>query len=227
MAALVGTVGGSFLAASVAIYTVGPAPLLAGGASIFVGSLLGALVGAAGGALPAFVLGRAGWPRGGAFLGAIVGIGTGGAMGFLSEGTAQAWVNAFSGNALAGALVGGGIAGALVGIAVASSLRVLRRSGTPVKRAVQFAGLVGSLAGAFAGIGGAGIGASLAQAASVCPNGYFGNPYTPSGCVPGLLQGALLIGIWIGALMGAIGAMATAEVLGLLPAPADSEPRAP
>ena len=223
LAALVGAVGGSFLAASIAIYSYGSQPILAGEGAIYLGSAVGAAVGAAAAALPAFVLGRSGWPQAGALLGAVVGVGAGGAMGLVSEGWAQGWVTAFASNALAGALVGAGIAGALAGVTAAAFLRILRRSGTPVKRLVQFAGLIGSVAGLFAGIGGASVGVTLAQAATVCPNGYYTNPYTPSGCVPGVLAGSLLVGIWVGALMGAIGAMVTAEILGLLPAPSAVE----
>ncbi len=211
IAALWGTVTGSLVAASIALPSGGPTPVLGGAAAIFVGSFLGAAVGAATGAVPAFVLGRWGSPRAGTIVGAVAGLALGGAMGLTAEGVAQYWIRTYSADPLAGALVAGGIAGALVGIATAAVLRILRRSGTPVRRLVQFAGVVGGLAGAFAGIGGAGIGAGLAQSSMVCPDG--------ASCVSGVLAGSLLAGLWIGALMGAIGAMVTAEILGLLPPP--------
>jgi len=226
LAALVGTAAGSFLAASIASALVTAGWVLGGSAAIYVASALGAVVGAGVAALVAFSLARFGWFRIGALAGALLGIAVGGAMGYVAESFAQSWIAAFSGNPPVAALVGGGLAGSLVGVAVAAALRILRRSGMPVKRAVQFAGLVGSLAGAFAGVGGASIGIALAEATTLCPNGYYSNPGFAAGCAVGVASGALLLGLWVGALMGAVGAMTTAEILGLLPPPASVEPRA-
>ena len=216
---MVGGVAGSFVAPSVDILgvsTEGSAPLLAGAAAIYVASALGALLGAGTAAIVAFGIGRTGRPRTAAISGSVTGTVAAVAAGYLSGNLAQSWVNAFSGNPLAGALVGGVIAGSAAGVAAASAHRIFRGPGALAGREEAFVAVWGSVLGLFAGMGGASIGATLAQSARACPNGFYANPSNPFGCVPGILQGSLLIGIWSGALMGAVGALATALLLALL-----------
>lgn len=215
-AALLGGVAGGFLGASVSLYSYGSQPIDGGDVAIFVGSLLGALVGAGVAAVVAYGLARAGWPGVGAVAGAMVGAGVGGALGLFAENFASDWISAYGSNPLVGALVGGGVAGAVFGVAAGAVVCAARPPGAKIKRVVQFAGLAGSVVGLFAGIGGGSVGASLAEAASVCPNGYFGFPRVVSGCDAGVLQGSLLFGMWIGAVVGAIAALATAEILTLI-----------
>jgi hypothetical protein len=219
LAALVGGVAGSFVAPSMdslGVSTEGSLPVLAGGAAIYVASLLGALLGATAGASTAFAIGRRRHQAAAATLGSLAGIVVGMVVGYCSEGLAQAWINAFSGNPLEGALVGGAIGGGFAGVAAAAALRVFRSSGAPSSRERTFAALVGTIAGLLTGMGGASIGATLAESVLVCPNGYYTNPSTLPGCVVGILQGALLLGIWAGAVCGAIAALATAFVLSRL-----------
>ncbi|MGA9839940.1 MAG: hypothetical protein WBE40_02705 [Thermoplasmata archaeon] len=225
LAALVGGVAGSFVALSIA--ALGPVvngslPLLAGGAAIYVGSLLGASLGASIAAITAFAIGRKGNPRLAAISGSFAGIVVGVLVGLLSEGLARSWVNAFSVNPLEGALVGGAIAGGFAGVAAAGMLRIFGNPGSEISREGRFAALLGSVLGVFAGMGGASIGATLAQSVVACPNGYYANSYQPAGCVPGILQGALLIGLWAGAILGALGGFAAAFVLSRLGGPAGS-----
>jgi hypothetical protein len=215
LAALVGGVLGSFVGASTAIYSYGSQPIAGGDAAIYVGSLAGAVVGASVAAAIALGVGRSGRAALGAVAGSVGGVVAGALVGYYAEGIAQWWISTYGGNALEGALVGGAIAGGYVGVAFGAVLSGLRKSGTPIRRVVQFAGLAGALAGMFAGMGGGSIGATLAQAASVCPNGYTSTPAVVSGCSAGILQGALLIGLWVGAILGAVGGLATAEILTL------------
>jgi MFS family permease len=219
LAALVGGIAGSFVAPSMdslGVSTEGSLPLLAGGAAIYAASLIGALLGATVGAVTAFAIGRKRRQGVAAIAGSVAGIAIGVAVGYFSEGLAQAWVNAFSGNPLEGALVGGAIAGGFAGVAAAAILRVFRNLGTLVGREGSFTALSGSVLGLLAGMGGASIGATLAQSVSECPNGYYVNPYTPSSCVPGILQGSLLFGLWAGAITGAVGALVAASALSRL-----------
>lgn len=219
LATLVGGLGGSFVApsmVSLGISTTGNLALLAGGAAIYVGSLMGALLGAAAAAVTSFILARWRGQRIAAIAGSVAGIGTGVVVGFFSENLAGAWVSAFSGNPLEGALVGGAIAGGVAGIAMVALLRVFRNVGARVSREGKLLALLGSILGLLAGMGGASIGATLAQSVVACPNGYYAHPFTPSGCVPGILQGSLLFGLWAGAITGAVGALVTASVLSRL-----------
>jgi hypothetical protein len=216
LAALVGAVAGSFLAASMdtaGISTEGSLPLLAGGPAIFVASLAGALLGAAGGALTAFWIGRASRKGVAAVAGSAAGIAVGAIVGYLSEILARAWITAFSGNPLEGAVVGGAIAGGYAGVAVAAMLRVFGDPDPHGHSDRRFAALLGSLLGLLAGAGGGSIGATLAQSVLVCPNGYYAYPFVPAGCNAGILQGAILFGIWGGAVAGAFGALVAAYVL--------------
>jgi hypothetical protein len=215
-AALVGGVVGSFVAASmdsVGLSTEGSLPLLAGDAAIYVAFLMGALLGASVGALTAFAIGRQRRQRIAAVAGSVAGIAAGLITGYLSELLASVWINAFSGNPLEGALVGGAIAGGLAGVAVAAVLRLFPDTGVGNSANGRFAALLGSVAGALAGMGGASVGATLAQSVLVCPNGYSVYPYVSSGCSAGILQGSLLFGIWAGAVTGAVGALVCATVL--------------
>lgn len=214
LAALVGALAGSFLGAVVPIYAATSSPLLAGSAAIYVGTVLGAVGGAAAGALVAFAIATLGHPSLGAAIGSVAGIAAGAAAGFEANAAAVAWVNTFALNALGAALYGGIIGGALVGVAAGAGVRVFQREGTPVKRVVQFGGLLGALGGVLAGIGGGSLGATLAQSTTVCPNGI----YSGGVCPPGLLQGAILLGIWGGGLLGAIAGLLTAEILTFLAA---------
>ncbi|HTZ62034.1 MAG TPA: hypothetical protein VMC82_05290 [Thermoplasmata archaeon] len=218
LAALVGGLAGSLAGASTSIDSYGPAPIVGGGAAIYVGSLLGAIAGVGAAALVAFALARSGSPRVGAIAGAVAGTGLGALFGTFAEGLAQGWIGQFRSAPLGAAFVGGALAGALLGIAAGAAVRVFQREGAPVKRVVQFGGLLGSLGGLLAGIGGASVGVTLAEATSVCPNGYFTDPYVASGCAQGLLQGSLLLGLWGGALTGALAGLASAEVLTLIAA---------
>jgi hypothetical protein len=219
LAALVGGEAGAFLAASLntlALSTEGSRPLLAGGAAIYVGSLLGAVVGAAIAALVAFGVGRAGYEVTAAIGGSLTGLLGAGLVGYYSEPLAQAWINAFSGDPLAGALAGGAIAAGFAGVGAVAVLRALSPPASPGRRRASFAALIGSVAGFLVGIGGASIGSTLAESVSPCPNGYYGNPFTPGPCVPGLLQGSLLVGMWVGAVVGAATAVLASVVLARL-----------
>jgi len=219
LAALVGGVTGSFIASSMdslGISTEGSLPLLGGGAAIYTASLVGALLGATVGSVIAFTIARNGSHRIAAISGSVAGTVSGAVVGYFSEGLAQAWINAFSGNPLEGALVGGAIAGGFAGTAGAASLRTFRSLGARTGRERGFTALLGGLLGLLGGIGGASIGASLAQSVLACPNGYSANPYTPSGCASGILQGSLLLGLWAGAITGAVGAVLTAYALSVL-----------
>ena len=213
LAAFVGSAAGGFVAPSMdslGVSTEGATPLLAGGAAIFTASLLGAVLGAVAGALVAFVVVRAGRPRTGAITGSVFGILAGVLAGYFSEALAEAWVNAFSGNPLGAALIGGLLAGLLGGGTGAVIAHVSVRSVPSFGRPRTFAALLGGLFGLLSGIGGGGIGATLAQSASFCPNGYYANP-SPlpyGGCVPGLLPGALVLGMWGGAVAGVLSGVA-------------------
>jgi hypothetical protein len=219
LAALVGGIAGSFVAPSMdslGISTEGSLPLLGGVAAIYAASLAGALLGTTTGAATAFAIGRKHHERIAAIAGSVVGIAVGVVAGYYSEGLAQGWVNAFSGTPTEGALVGGAIAGGMAGVAAAATLRVFRNLGGGTRHEGSFAPLLGSVLGLFAGMGGASIGATLAQSVVVCPSGYSANPDVLGGCAPGILQGSLLVGLWAGAITGAIGALVTASVLSRL-----------
>lgn len=219
LATLVGGLVGSFVAPSMISLGISPEgnlPLLAGGAAIYAGSLMGALLGAAGAAMTAFFVAQKRGPRIAAITGSVAGIAVGVAVGFFSEPLAVAWVHAFSGNPLEGALVAGAIAGGYAGVALVATTRIFWKANPRVIREGGFLALLGSVLGLLAGMGGAGIGATLAQSVVACPNGYYENPFTPSGCVPGILQGSLLFGLWAGAITGALAALVTALVLSRL-----------
>lgn len=230
LASLVGGSAGSFVVASVE--TLGPPvtgnlPLLGGIDAIFVASLLGALVGMSSAALVAYRVGRTGREGLAAVVGSASGILAGVVIGFVSESVAVRWVDAFSTKPLAAALVGGAFAGGFAGVAVAASLWALWGRGLRVLGTEIFAALVGGALGMLAGMGGANIGATLAQSATACANGYYANPGTGGACVPGLLQGALLVGIWVGAVAGTLAALATARVLTLARPPNTEATAAP
>lgn len=214
LAALVGAVAGSFLGSVVPIYAPAAHPLLGGDAAIYVGTLLGAIAGAAAGSIVAFVLARLGRPALGAVVGSLAGLAAGAASGAFAEPAAADWVRAFSGDPLAAAFFGGAIGGTFVGIAAGVGVLVFQRQGTPVKEVVRFGGMVGALGGVLAGLGGGSIGATLAQSTTYCPNAA----YNGAACPPGLLQGAILLGVWGGGLLGAIAGLLTAEVLTFLAA---------
>jgi hypothetical protein len=108
------------------------------------------------------------------------------------------------------------IAGAFAGAAGAAALRVLRNDGAPRRAELQFSALLGSILGLFSGLGGGVAGGTLAESVLVCPNGYFANPFTPSGCAAGILPGAPLFGMWTGAVAGAIVAILTVFALSRL-----------
>lgn len=217
LAAFVGSVAGGFVAPSMdslGLSTEGGTPLLAGGAAIFVASLLGAVLGAVVGAVVAFVWVRARRPGVGAVVGSVLGIVAGVLSGYFSERFAQSWVNALSANPQEAAFLGGVLAGLLGGGTGAVLASAAARSVPSFGRPRAFAALLGALLGLLSGVGGGSIGATLAQSATACPNGYYyANPSPPSGCAPGLLQGALLLGMWGGALAGAISAVAVFAVL--------------
>jgi MFS family permease len=226
-AALVGGVAGSFVApsmVSLGIRTGGSHPLLGGGAAIYVASVAGALLGVTSGALTAFVIRgrrhflidrrRHQWVA--AITGSIAGIAVSVVAGYFSEDLARLWVNAFSANPLEAALVGGAMAGSFAGVAGAATLRTFQSMRTRASRQGKFTALSGSILGLLAGLGGGSIGATLAQSVIACPNGYYSNPSPPSGCVPGVLQGSLLLGLWAGAATGAVAALVTTTLLSRL-----------
>lgn len=216
LAALVGGAAGSLLAVALAPVTYGTTAIDAGNPAIAVAFLLGAIVGAGVAALLAAALGLRGSPRAGAVAGALVGLGVGGSVGLLAETIVSDWIAAYGGDPLAGALVGAVIASGLFGGAIAAAVCSLRSPALRIKPLVRLAGLAGSVGGMFAGLAGGSIGGALAQAATVCPNGYFGVPLHSTGCSAGLFGGSWFVGLWIGALVGAIAALATAEVLTLI-----------
>jgi hypothetical protein len=215
-AALVGGLAGSFVARSMdrlGISTERSFPLLAGEAAIYVASLLGALLGATVGALTAFGIGRSKNPAMAAVAGSVAGILMGVVVGYFSEYLAQTWVNAFSGNPLEGALAGGLIAGGFAGAVAAAMYRLSRKPPGLAGREEAFVAAYGSVLVLFAGMGGASMGATLAQSVLPCPDGYFTNPDFLPGCASGILEGSLLLGIWGGAIAGAVGAPAASLVL--------------
>ncbi len=216
LAALVGGTAGSLLATAVAPATYGTTPIDAGGPAVAVAFLLGAIVGAGVAALLAAALGLRGSPRAGAVAGAVVGLGVGGSVGLFAETIVSDWIAAYGGDPLAGALIGAVIAGGLLGVTVGAAVCSLRTPALRIKQLVRFAGLAGSVGGMFAGLAGGSIGGALAQATTVCPNGYFGVPLHSTGCSAGLFEGSWFVGLWIGALVGAMVALATAEVLTLV-----------
>lgn len=197
---------------------------MAGLAAIYVASAAGALLGTTVGAVTAFVIGRRRHQRVAAIAGSVAGIAIGVVAGYYSDNLAVSWINVFSGNPLEGALAGGAIAGGLAGVAGAIALRTFQNLGAVVRHERKFAALSGSVLGLLAGLGGGAIGATLAQSVIACPNGYFSNPVIPSGCVPGVLQGSLLIGLWAGAATGALAAFLAASVLGRLTPDAQMAP---
>lgn len=216
LAALVGGVSASFVApsmVSLGIWTGGNRAILAGEAAIYVSSLTGAVLGTAVGAVTAIVVCRTRPAWVGSLGGSVAGIGIGVVVGYFSENIALAWFDAFSSNPLEAALVGGAIAGGFAGIAAAVALRALAKMGAAVVLDGKFAALTGSILGLLAGLGGGSIGATLVDSLLACPNGFFTNPYTTSGCVPGLLQGSLLVGLWAGAATGAIAAVGASSLL--------------
>ena len=216
LAALVGGVGGSFLAGSMdslGLTTGGQYPLLAGDAELYTAFALGALLGPGVAAVAAYVLARAGHVIVAAVGGSMLGLLAGGLVGAFAENAAVWWTSEFSSNPYEGAAVGALIAGAAGGLAIVSVFRAGRPAGSPAP-SLRFAGLLGSIAGLLAGVGGGGVGFSLAESTKVCPNGYSGYPAAPPpNCFAGVGQGSLILGVWFGAAAGALGALATAWVL--------------
>lgn len=224
LASLVGGIGGSFLAASIyslggsAIYGGGPL-LLAGTAALYVCFSVGAVLGASGGAIVAFVVGRGGRARLGAFAGSLGGILLGALVGVEAETIAQSWVNSFSGSPSLGALVGALIAGLVAGVSAGGVTRFFADPRVPTTRGGTFAALLGAVLGMLGGLGGGVAGGYLAEAPLSCPNGYYANPFIPLGCSAGVTQEFLILGLWAGAIVGAASALATHRVLRSLDRP--------
>lgn len=238
IAALVGAVGGSYVAPSMdslGLSTTGNTPLLAGAAAIYLASMLGAALGAAAGAVFAFAIVRVASARVAALVGSVVGLAVSALAGYFSGELSVAWVNSFAGNPLMAALAGGILAGGYAGVATAAALRLQPAGMESLGRRIGFSGLGGGLFGLLAGAGGGSIGVTLAQSITPCPNGYYIVPRQFARCAPGLLQGSLLVGMWAGAVTGAILAIVAAWLMARLarldsgsarsPAPAD--PRGP
>ena len=214
LASWAGGVVGSFVAPSMdslGISTGGSTPLLGGSAALFAAFALGAAVGSTTGALVAFLVGRRGHERIAAASGAGAGIVLSVVAGYLSEIVAEWWAGTFFQYPLSAGLVGGALAGGFAGVAAVALLRGLRSSGPKFPKERRFATLSGSVAGLWAGLGGGALGEYLALAK--CPEyaaGY-GGPVVLAGC--GFTQGAIALGAWAGAAVGALSAFLTALVL--------------
>lgn len=145
----------------------------------------------------AYLVGRSGQERTAAIDGSIGGLLVAAMAGYYSEEVAVYWVDAFSAHALLGGLVSGALAGLLGGVLMACLLRLWGGPERPAPPNYRFTALIGCIGGILAGMGGASIGSALALSTVACPT---------SGCVPGLLQGSLLFGMWVGGVAGSVSA---------------------
>lgn len=218
LAALVGGVGGSFLAGLSGMFgTTVPTnhPLLGGSAAIYTGFALGAVLAPAVAAAIAYLVARLLPASAAATAGAVAGIVTGSVVSIYAEQAARWWVSEFGANPFVGAVAGALVAGVAAGGAIVAAVQAGARGtrGIPLR----FAGLIGAVAGLMAGVGGAGVGFTLAESESVCPNGYSGLPAPPPpNCWSGVGQGSLVLGIWFGAAAGVLGAVAVTLLFRLL-----------
>lgn len=213
LAAWIGAIAGSVVAPSMdslGFSLEGSHPLLGGSAAIYVAFALGPTLGACVGAGIAYVTAGRDHARRGALLGSVAGIVAAAVVGYFSEPIAEAWANAFRGAPFSAAFVAAVVAGAGGGVAAALLVRTMRPEGPRVARERRFSALLGSLVGLLAGLGGAALGAYLVLGDCATPGGTANLP-SVSAC--DFTQGALGLGAWAGAAVGAAAGLLTAAIL--------------